>query len=65
MASVAQDVLAQSANESSAAGVVVQLGDVGAGRRSGSSEAFDAAKDYLQGFNCPYSTILGEYMCSS
>ena len=61
---VAQGVLAESATKRGAAGMVVQLGDVGAGRISGSLEAFENARDYLQGFDCPYSTVLGKRMWS-
>jgi hypothetical protein len=39
--------------------LVVQLGDLGSGATSGSPEAFEAARRYLEGFGCQYSLILG------
>jgi hypothetical protein len=57
---VVQDILEERACEQNA-GLVVQLGDVGSGKISGSAEAFAIARGYLEGFGCQYSTILG--MC--
>lgn len=57
---VLQGILTENAGDSSAA-LVVQLGDVGSGPTSGSAEAFEVARDYLEGFDCPYNTILGKH----
>lgn len=54
-----QGILSDNASDSSDS-LIVQLGDVGSGQISGSAEAFDMAKEYLQGFNSQFTTILGE-----
>lgn len=42
-------------------GRVVQLGDVGSGKLSGTREAFLAAKGYLEGLGVPFMVITGNH----